>query len=308
MRDQRCVGECYAEEMLNLSQIGMRAAVVGLLGLAAFAVGQGCGDDTDDGGNPDALVSACESYCEAGLAQPCGENQATESQCKAQCAFLPTQTKGFCENEAAATFECAAEGGFTCMGIDTDGDGVDDTQTPVPNDQCVTQAQAYATCESTAGCGRFCASADDEGCGGGCLEACEGRQAEIEAQTANCGFAYNSYASCGGLLGVQCDGGDARPGDDCLDAAFTVGECLNPDAPDLCPSYCFGAEEIGCTSDCATVCAANLADPTCGSQWNSLLDCVTFFGDASCQNGLVLPTSDGICSSERDAYQSCTGG
>ena len=38
-----------------------------------------------------------------------------------------------------------------------------------------------------------------------------------------------------------------------------------------------------------------------------MLDCITFFGDASCEGDLLIASADGICSSERDTYKSCAG-
>lgn len=272
-----------------------------------------CGDSGDDGeggsgaGSSSGLISACEDYCSAALAQPCGENQLTVEQCQSQCGFLPTQLKGICETENAAAFECLAEAGFTCTGYDTDGDEVEDTFTPVANATCLEEQQAYATCETTAGCKRFCITAEDAGCGEGCLERCESKRAEVEAASATCGIYYSSYVSCGSSAGITCDGGTPRPNDFCIDSAFNVGDCVNPDATDDCPAYCFGAEEIGCMPGCDAECASRLADATCGQAWASLLDCVTFFGDATCENDVVMPTADGICSSEREAYLACGG-
>ncbi len=293
-----------------LGSLRMLPRIVTVL-CASCVLALGCGDSEGAGGSADAsgLVDACEAYCQASLSQPCGEMVLTVEQCQQQCQSAPLQTQGFCEEEAAAAFECSAEGGFTCTSYDSDGDGVEDTSVPTPNAPCAEQQQAYATCESTAGCDRMCAEADAQGCGDGCLARCEGRMAELDQAGLGCGLYYNGYANCSALVGLSCEGGAPAPDELCLDALFQAGECANPDlaSDDLCPIYCFAAEEIGCSSDCSADCASREADPTCGAAWVDLLDCVTFFGDATCDAGVLLPTADGICSSERDAYQACAG-
>ena len=149
--------------------------VLALPGLVFVA----CGDDSGSGGggsDANALVQGCKAYCAASLAQKCGDNRVTVELCQAQCSYLPTQTKGFCEAEAGAFYQCRADDGFPCLGGDTDGDGKDDTFAPAPNSDCLPEAQAQLDCEQSAGCGRFCAA------GSGCLDT---REATARARPAS---------------------------------------------------------------------------------------------------------------------------
>lgn len=283
----------------------MRYALVFLSLCSTFLV-YACDSGPDDGGpGTDAVTEACEAYCTAALTEPCGDTQLTVTQCKAQCSYYADQLLGVCEAETKAVFECVSAGGFECTGYDTDGDGADDTFVPTPKDQCLTEQQAQVTCESAAGCKRYCKVAGDEGCGDGCLEACEARAAELDTDAGMCSYGYQTFVGCGARLGVTCTAGKPAPSAECIDAAFSTGECLTPD--DLCGAYCFAAGEIGCGSDCAAGCAARSEDTTCGSQWAGVLDCISFFGAAACEAGVLVPTADGICSSERDSYLQCAG-
>lgn len=284
---------------------------------SVFLLSIGCGDDSGAGGGASAseLESACEDYCAAALGFQCGDQTLSVEQCQSQCGFLTTQTKGFCEAEAATAYQCLADGGFECVGYDTDGDGKEDTYTPTPKSTCISEQQAQLTCESEAGCDRFCATAEDAGCGGSaCVTACEAKRDELDAvgDTGNCGYTYNAFLSCGSIFGATCEGGAAVPAIECIDQAFSVGQCIQDasgePSDDLCASYCFGAEAYACgASGCEETCAANVADATCGTAWNNMLDCITFFGDATCEGGIVIASADGICSGERDAYKSCAG-
>lgn len=275
----------------------------------------GCGDDSGaGGGSASDLEAACEDYCAAAFGFQCGDQLLTVDQCQSQCGFLSTQTQGFCESEAAAAYQCLADGGFQCTGFDTDGDGTEDTFTPTPKSTCLSEQQAQATCESEAGCDRFCATAEEEGCGGpSCVSACDAKRDELAAlaEGGSCGFTYGGFVSCGSIFGVTCEGGTAVPSIECVDQAFSVGECIQEasgEPTDLCTSYCFAAEAYACGgSGCDETCAANTADPTCGTAWTDMLDCISFFGDAACEGGALMASADGICSSERDAYQSCSG-
>lgn len=288
----------------------MTLALAGLASLATFAA---CGDDSGSGGgaNADALIEGCQAYCDAALTEKCGDFPLTVNQCKAQCDFLPNQTKGFCETEAGAVYQCQADGGFTCTGFDTDGDGMDDTFQPVPNSTCIAEQQAYLDCENTAGCKRFCAAAEEEGCGSAsCVDDCETKKAgyEMGADGMSCALQYNAYVNCGGQLGVVCDGSTPRPQEFCVDQAFSVAECVAGSNADACTVYCTGADILACGSaDCASTCSANAADAACGSNWNSMIDCLSFFGDGACEAGMFLPTADGICSSDRTSWESCKG-
>ena len=204
-----------------------------------------CGDDTGTGGGSASnLESACEDYCAAAFGIQCGEQLLSVDQCQSQCGYLTTQTQGFCEQEAADAYQCLADGGFDCTGFDTDGDGTEDTFTPTPKSTCLNEQQAQITCESEAGCDRFCATADDAGCGGAaCVSACEAKRDELTAigENGGCGFAYGGFVSCGSLFGATCEGGTAVPSMQCIDQAFSVGECIQQasgDPEDLCAGYC----------------------------------------------------------------------
>lgn len=65
--------------------------------------------------------------------------------------------QGVLRAEAASAYQCLANGGFDCTGFDTDGDGTEETFTPTPKSACMSEQQAQLTCESEAGCDRFCA-------------------------------------------------------------------------------------------------------------------------------------------------------
>jgi hypothetical protein len=278
----------------------MRLPLLFLFG-STIAIIAACGDDTGaGGGSASELEAACEDFCAAAFG--------------IQCGYLATQTKGFCEAEAASAYQCLANGGFECTGFDSDGDGTEDTFTPTPKSACISEQQAQLTCESEAGCDRFCATADEAGCGGAtCVTACETKRDELAAlgDSGGCGFAYGSFLSCGAVFGATCEAGTAVPSMDCIDQAFSVGECVQEasgEPGNLCASYCFGAEVYACgASDCDASCAANAADASCGAAWSDMLDCVTFFGDAACEGGMLIASADGICSSEREAYKACAG-
>ncbi|MEZ4297368.1 MAG: hypothetical protein R3B70_20555 [Polyangiaceae bacterium] len=267
-----------------------------------------CDGDGGDGPGASAVSEACQKYCASALAEPCGDNQLTVSQCEAQCGYFAGQLLGVCEAEYVDAFECLAAGGFECKGYDTDQDGVDDQFVPSPLDPCIEAQTAQITCEQTAGCKRFCKEAEDQGCGDGCLEACEGRAAELDDNGFMCSYGYQSLMACSARTGVKCSGDKPKPNLQCVDGAFAVAECQNGDS-DMCKVYCGGSTEVGCAKpDCDADCASRASDPTCGNEWNSLLDCLLFFGDAVCQDNLLVPDPNGICDSDRESYLDCKGG
>jgi hypothetical protein len=213
---------------------------------------------------------------------------------------------GVCEDEALAIYECWAAGGIRCEGTDTNGDGTEDVFQPVRQDECPSVTPEYSNCELGAPCKRFCNEATATGCGGdGCVETCE----QIKASYGSCGtIYYGAYVNCGASThSVTCGEEGPRPSQ-CVKFLFDLGDCVDSSAPNECSAYCFASEYVGCATDCATECAARIDDPTCGAAWASLLQCTVQDYDVDCEEGLLLPSPTGSCSTQRAQYEACTGG
>ena len=255
-----------------------------------------CGDDEDAAtqSDPAALVSACESYCEASSVANCGA--LTEAQCKAGCREIPELLDGVCIDEYAATFECTSGATFTCM------EGV-----PVPQtvNGCVAESQNLFGCLEDLECRQYCKGAVAAGCGGAdeesCVSSCQAELADYD-EVGGCDLDYKQLLSCQASRGIACDG-DQPGAAGCEREVLEVAYCTHFEEG-LCDSYCRAAGTLGCGEECAATCEANVADNTCGSTYDRLLQCQLLSSEATCNQDGTLTTGED-CNYDQQQYELC---
>ncbi len=239
---------------------------------------------------------ACLDYCDAQEAAGCAQQFITVEQCRASCGLYESQLGGLCLTEYTATFECSAAAGFECiMGY------------PAPKGgACLSETNALLTCQEQASCISYCSSAVDAGCGGSDTASCETQcQAEREdlADPYYCDFEYDDLLTCWGETGVTCSNGQAVAGG-CGEEVLSVGDCIGFD--NLCAGYCWAAERFECGAEtCASDCSVKAGDPTCGRDYEDLLECVLREYEATCVDGLLFSE---FCDYERMQYEQCLSG
>lgn len=248
-----------------------------------------CGDDTEDGASSDEFISACEDFCEGYLSLECSTTGVTVEQCKSACPYQEQQLGGYCVAEYTAAFECTSLGGFECVNGNA-----------VPKNACIAENSALQQCQTTAGCERFCDNGGDACSSGDCIDTCESDKAEL----GDCSFEYDGLLTCYAQTGVECDGDIPSPAG-CTEPILRVGDCLTNFGEDLCAGWCWAADRLGCGEGCLADCEEKIADPTCGSDFASIIDCGLFFDAAGCSGSELVATD---CEFEVDNYESCIAG
>lgn len=264
--------------------------LVGGIGLFALAVVSGllsCASEEAQ------FKRACLDYCDAQASAGCEQVTIPLDQCRAACDQYEAQLGGVCIAEYAASFECAAAAGFECfMGF------------PIPaGGACTSEALAMSSCLDSAGCTSYCEEALASGCATD-MASCEMMcQAEREAyEESFCDFEYDDLLTCWGQSGVECVDGQAAVGS-CGEEVLEVGDCLAWD--DVCMGYCWASDRFGCSDNCSEECTTNIADPSCGRDYEDLIECVVRDYEASCVDGQLFAS---FCDYEREQYQSCLSG
>jgi hypothetical protein len=245
----------------------------------------------------DRVEEACEVDCDAQFALECAPVNQNTLTCKANCAAQTGQLGDFCLVEYAALVECRGEGGYECV-----------TTTPYPNATCASEQLAFQTCTMDLGCKRACDKSVDEGCTSQsldeCIEACITGGDELPM---DCSYYTNSIEFCKVNGDAVCVDGELKTPMSCARTVLDIADCVADEAMDMCDGWCWAANELGCGGeDCATECANRVADPTCGSAWNEVLDCGLLFGDAGCVDGFLA--ANDICDSEMTTYTTCVAG
>lgn len=266
------------------------------------ADGDSGGSGGADGGGPvsdadlDAVEAACEADCEALLGTECAPGNQNVLTCKLSCASVTVQLGNFCLDEYTATVECRAEGGYDCvMGY------------PYPRSTCVLENSAFSECSTDLGCKRYCDDAVAAGCGGesfaGCLDEC---LADKAAAPGYCGVYLDSWRLCDAQFGITCgeQGPVATP--ECIHGLGNYADCIADELDDPCAGLCLVADELACGSGCSSECASQVADPDCGQQFASLVDCQLRHGDYECSDGRLAAV--GICDYEQSNYDECLAG
>lgn len=255
------------------------------------------GDPESD--DPDRLVAACKDLCAAITAPACSYSIAKD-QCDYQCAYVPIQLDGFCIAETADAYECLGKIEYTCM-----------EGTPVPADgtvACLNEQQAANTCLQDLPCKKYCAAADESGCGGpSCESACE----SARPLSPFCEFEYQILLDCQ-TDDIVCDG--SAPGiGGCTTQRDDLVTCLVDDGEDPCGAYCW--KELGgscmsgtvetCRAACSEVIAKGDENTSCYFELQDLRVCET--AHLTCEGGKPVLTAG--CESQQAAYEMCaTGG
>jgi hypothetical protein len=246
----------------------------------------------------DRIEEACSRDCDAQYALECVPPNSNVLICRTQCAAQTAQIGDFCLPEYATVVECRADGGYECL-----------TTYPSPRATCGSEQLAFRDCTTNIGCKRSCKKSVDEGCTtlslDECIDACIAEGMELPM---GCVYTWDSIAMCKVQSGGStCVDGELTTPTACSNSVMYVAECVSDDSEDMCDGWCWAANTLGCGGDdCATDCAAKLADTTCGMQFTDMLDCALFFNDAACSGDQML--SNGICESEAMAYTTCIAG
>ena len=248
----------------------------------------------------DRIEAACEVDCDAQYALDCVPANTNTLTCKTQCAAQTGQLGDFCLTEYAELVECKGEGGYDCV-----------TTYPYPRSTCAAQQQAFQMCAANLGCKRSCKKSVDDGCTSmaldECIDACIAKGQDLPTR---CAFTWDSIAFCKVTSNASCVDGELTTPEACTTSVMYVAECIADESMDLCDAWCWAANTLGCGgTDCAADCATKGADPTCGDEWNEVLDCAFLFNDAACTGDTFM--ANGSCASDVTTYENCvamTGG
>lgn len=256
-------------------------------------------DDAPDGDDDDAIwdgiEQACEDDCEAQFALDCAPPNSNELTCKLQCASTTAYLGDFCLGEYEDLVRCRADGGYACI-----------NDYPQPLATCVVQSGAYYECTTDLGCKRHCATSVDSGCVddfGDCFDACVAYQ---ESLADSCQYRFNSLAHCEGVYGDMCSGDELVTPESCQYTVLDIAECMWDEGRDVCESWCWGAQKMGCGDACETQCRTNAEHATCGAAFVEMIDCAFLYGDAVCQDGELIANDS--CDYDTMAWQSCLAG
>lgn len=251
----------------------------------------------------DRFIEACRAACEKLKDANCGE--VTLGDCDSGCEYFEKQLDGFCVEEYADTYECAADVEYTCK------DGY-----PYPEDlnaaaKCNEASQALSTCMQGLTCKKYCRAAVEAGCGGTsealCVQECEASRPSDPF----CGNDYDRLRECQ-TEDLECDGG--KPSSAACDwEKESLVECLSGFGGngDPCGGYCFLAIDSGCETGSATACTAKcqaaLTQPPPGAE-----SCSFYFDDIkscegqgmSCQGGQPVLSAT-TCTYEKQQAADC---
>ena len=259
-----------------------------------------------DGGEEDAagrLEVACEKACDKLAAADCEE--VNVGNCSSACGYFVEQLDGFCVEEYADNYECAAEIDYTCK------DGY-----PYPEDldaaaACNESTQKLSVCLQGLGCKKFCRAASEAGCGGTsealCVQECEAsRPADVF-----CAGDYDQLRDCQ-TEDMECEGG--KPSSAACDyERESLVECLSSSSGDgdPCGGYCFLAIDEGCEKESATACQAECqamftqAPPgaeSCSYEFDDIKSCEG--QGMTCQGGAPVLSASG-CTYEKQEAADC---
>jgi hypothetical protein len=244
----------------------------------------------------DEVEAACEADCEAQFATECAPGNQNVLTCKLQCATITVQLGNFCLDEYTAVVQCRADGGYDCV-----------NGFPTPKVTCAAEQVAFSECSVDLGCKRYCDGAIAAGCGGASFDAClDGCLAERAALPERCGLYFDGLPLCEAQAGIECVDGQPATTGDCGYAVANIADCIADETDDLCQGYCYLADGLACGTNCPADCASRLADPTCGQQFDNLVECMLRYGYVECVDGML--TGVQLCDSETAAYDTCMAG
>lgn len=255
-----------------------------------LACGDSVEDDDSDGPSSSNLEEACDKYCDAAYAAPCGE--LTISQCKAGCPSLEQQLGGVCVSEYTDLFDCASDLEFTC-----------NNGQPTPNATgCAGEAQALANCSEDGECKKYCRALSDGGCADGSEEACVSTC--ISETETDCGGDLEDFYRCQTTFTSDpiCEGGEPALSTECRRDYVEFVNCGAQG--DACGTHCAMLAIDGCdASGCATDCAAKMdvSDP-CFSDYRQLISCGDEVGWTCGASG---PVAGEACMFEQERYDMC---
>lgn len=245
----------------------------------------------------DGIGDACETDCDAQYALECAPANGNTLTCQLSCAAQTTQLGDFCLAEYRDYVACRAEGGYDCV-----------SSNPYPRSTCAVQQLAFSECTRHIGCKRYCQRVADLGCNDAPFDECEAAcESADESLPADCYYSTETIAYCQVSASAMCEDDHLAVPASCASSVITVAECFSDSTDELCDGWCWASDRLGCGSeDCKADCTAKKSPAECGSQWDSLLDCVLFFDDGECKDGALA--GNGICDSEQSAYEACIAG
>ncbi len=280
---------------------GSKAATGGSSGTGGSKSGSGGTGAAATDDLLDEIDGHCDRQCEAQYALECAPPSSNKLICKANCVAQTAQLGDFCLREYADIVACQADGGYTCV-----------QNTPYPNSTCAAQQVALSTCTQHLGCKRECGVAIELGCTDatqdGCTEACIADLDNLP-EDAICAIYGEQISMCRATQqNPMCNGESLLTPAGCSYAVLEVADCVHDDTSSYCDGWCYAANSLGCGGDdCATDCAAKLADATCGMAFQEMMDCGLFFGDAACTEDMGF-MANSICDSEAQTYTTCLSG
>ncbi len=243
---------------------------------------------------PETLREACMAMCDAQYAVDCTPAGSSIEICDLQCVAAVSTQRDFCIDEYTARVQCLGEGGYECV-----------NDFPTPRATCAGETVAYSECVQDLPCKMYCAELVETGCADdemACREECV---ADSMDENLSCDIRQDSYIACLGQLGLSCEDGNVIPHQNCISQLFDAADCRNDG--DTCATWCEGAEALGCGSDaCVADCEELAMDPTCGSDYERMLECGIRYGYVGCtDDGLVTDPDNILCDSESERYTEC---
>lgn len=251
-------------------------------------------DTTDRERLPASLREACMELCDAQYAVECAPAGSSIEICDLQCVASVSTQRDFCIEEYTARTQCLANGGFECV-----------NGHPVARSTCAGETVAYSECVQELPCKMYCAELVESGCADdemACRGECIAGSADDDL---SCKIRQDSYIACMGQLGLSCEDGAVVPHQSCIRQMFDAADCRND--RDTCATWCEGAEQLGCgTADCLAECQELAMDPTCGGDYDRMLECGIRYGYVGCtDDGLVPDPDDILCDSDVERYSQC---
>jgi hypothetical protein len=137
-----------------------------------------------------------------------------------------------------------------------------------------------------------------------CVAACA---RERDSYPERCHLDYEQIMSCVATApeDAVCDGERLfRTDNTCSRQAMGFGGCLLSETNNICESYCQASDHGGCGVGCRDRCAKELTDAECGGEYLEAVDCMLFFDDGMCVDG-VMDGVDTICEDDWNAYLAC---
>lgn len=251
-------------------------------------------DTTDRERLPESLREACMDLCDAQYTVECAPAGSSIEICDLQCVASVSTQRDFCIEEYTARTRCLADGGFECV-----------NGYPVARSTCAGETVAYTECVQELPCKMYCAELVESGCADDeldCREECIAASADDDL---SCQIRQDSYIACMGQLGLTCEDGTVIPHQSCIRQMFDAADCRNDG--DTCSTWCEGAEQLGCgMPDCLAECQELSMDPSCGSDYDRMVECGIRYGYVGCtDDGLVTDPDNILCDSDIERYSQC---